>query len=458
MAVFEHRSSLPCAPRVAFDWHARPGAFERLAPPWERIEVSDRRGTIRDGDCLTFRLRRGPLRLTWEARHTDCQDGRSFTDEQVRGPFARWRHVHEFLPRADGACELVDRVDYALPFGPLGRALAGRATRRALQRLFAWRHERTRRDLQRHAEFAARPRLRIVIGGAGGLVGGQLCAFLSTGGHDVRRLVRRPASDDTEIAWLPETGQLDAAALDRCDAVIHLGGESIAGGRWTGTRKQAIRRSRVASTRLLSDTLARLRHPPATFLCASAVGIYGDRGDELLNEESLPGDGFLSEVCREWEAAAERAAAAGTRVACLRLGVVLSRRGGALAAMLPVFRAGLAGPLGDGRQYMSWIALEDAVAAIHHVLWQPALRGPVNLTAPHPATNRGFTRALGGVLRRPAFVPAPAAAIRLGLGEMGQALLLEGQRVAPGRLLASGFAFSFPSLEEALRWELGLSG
>jgi hypothetical protein len=217
-------------------------------------------------------------------------------------------------------------------------------------------------------------------------------------------------------------------------------------------RVEATRERRIACLRVP------VQRPPATFLCASAVGIYGDRGDELLNEESLPGDGFLSEVCREWEAAAERAAAAGTRVACLRLGVVLSRRGGALAAMLPVFRAGLAGPLGDGRQYMSWIALEDAVAAIHHVLWQPALRGPVNLTAPHPATNRGFTRALGGVLRRPAFVPAPAAAIRLGLGEMGQALLLEGQRVAPGRLLASGFAFSFPSLEEALRWELGLSG
>lgn len=458
MPLFEHRSSLPCAPRGAFDWHARPGAFERLVPPWERIEVIDRRGTIRDDDRLTFRMRRGPFRVTWEARHTDYQDGRSFTDEQVRGPFARWRHVHEFLPREHDACELVDRVDYALPFGPLGRALAGRATRRALRRLFTWRHERTRRDLQRHAEFAAKPRLRIVVGGAGGLVGRQLCAFLASGGHDVRRLVRRPACDDSEIAWLPETGQLDADALERSDAVIHLGGESIAGGRWTAARKQAIRRSRVASTRLLSDTLARLRHPPATFLCASAVGVYGDRGDEPLNEESLPGGGFLSEVCREWEAAVERAVAAGIRIASLRLGVVLSGRGGALTAMLPAFRMGLAGPLGDGRQYMSWIALEDAIAAIHHVLWQPTLRGPINLTSPNPATNREFTRALGGVLRRPTILAAPSAAIRLALGEMGQALLLEGQRVAPRRLLESGFAFSFPSLEEALRREMGLPG
>lgn len=291
----------------------------------------------------------------------------------------------------------------------------------------------------------------IVIGGASGLVGRRLAAALSDDGQTVHRLVRGAARGEGTIAWRPEAGQIDGAALEDCDAVIHLGGESIAGSRWTAARKTAIRDSRVVSTRLLSETLARLNRPPRVFVCASAVGYYGARGDEPLTEDSPPGTGFLSDVCQAWEAATARASSAGIRVVNARFGVVLARDGGALAVMLPAFRWGVAGVLGDGRQVLSWIALADAVAALRFALGQDTLRGPVNVTAPGPVTNREFTRTLGRVLRRPAVLPAPGFAVRILLGEMGKSLLLEGQRAIPRRLTESGFKFRLPNLEAALR-------
>ncbi len=297
--------------------------------------------------------------------------------------------------------------------------------------------------------------MRLVISGASGLVGARLAAFLAAGGHRVDRLVRRdPQSGRTDIRWRPEAGEIDAPALEGVDAVVHLAGASIAAGRWTSARKEAIRRSRVEGTRLLAETVARLSRPPSVVVSASAIGYYGSRGDESLTEDSPAGDGFLAEVCQAWEAAADPARHAGVRVVTLRMGMVLAASGGALGRMLLPFKLGLGGVVGSGRQYVSWIALGDLVSAIHHVLLAAGVTGPVNAVAPVPVTHRDFVRTLGRVLRRPTLAPLPAPIVRLLLGEMGQALLLDGARVLPARLQAAGFRFRHPVLESALRAEL----
>ncbi len=294
--------------------------------------------------------------------------------------------------------------------------------------------------------------MKILLTGASGLIGSALTAKLTDAEHEVTRLVRSsPNRERREIQWDPSAGRLDAAALEGFDAVVHLAGESIATGRWTAAKKERIRSSRVQGTRLLAETLARLQRPPEILVSASAIGYYGDRGDEELDEGSAPGSGFLAEVCRQWEAAAEPAREAGIRVVHPRIGVVLSATGGALAKLVPMFRLGLGGPIGSGRQHVSWITLDDLVGAICHVIATGSLSGPVNAVAPEPATNREFARALGRALRRPARLPAPAFALRAMLGPMADELLLASTRVIPRRLVDSGFAFDDPDLEPAFR-------
>jgi uncharacterized protein len=296
----------------------------------------------------------------------------------------------------------------------------------------------------------------VAVTGASGLLGSALVPALAGAGYRVTRLVRRRPTGD-EIHWDPATGTIESAALEGIQAVVHLAGENI-GVRWTAARKRRIRASRVEGTLLLSRTLAALRQPPQVLISASAVGIYGDRGDELLTESSplpSPPTDFLVQVGKDWEAAAQTATGAGIRVVTPRFGIVLARSGGALARMLPPFRLGLGGPFGGGRQWMSWISIDDVVGVILYALSTESLAGAVNATAPNPVSNREFARTLGRVLRRPTILPLPAAAIRLGLGEMGSVALLQSQRVVPARLLQSGYRFRHPQLEGALRAVLG---
>lgn len=307
-------------------------------------------------------------------------------------------------------------------------------------------------------ESEARRPMRVLISGASGLIGGALRAFLCAQGDDVCILVRREAREPArEIYWNPDARQLEPAALEGLDAVVHLSGENIAGRRWTPHFKEQLRRSRVESTRLLSETLARLARPPKALLCASAVGYYGNRGEEEVTEASPPGMGFLAGLTRDWEAASAPAAERGVRVTHLRFGVVLAARGGVVGQLLTPFRLGLGGIIGDGRQYMSWIGLSDALRAIDFVLGSERLVGPVNLVSPHPVTNREFTRALGRVLRRPTVFRVPAWAVRVAFGEMGETLLLGGCRALPARLQEAGFRFESAELETALRRELSLA-
>jgi uncharacterized protein len=317
---------------------------------------------------------------------------------------------------------------------------------------------------------------RILISGASGLIGRALASTFISRGYEVLRLVWRPPRDRRELQWDPEHS-VSPELVSGFDAVIHLSGESVTG-RWTTAKKQRIRYSRVVSTQNLSRALAQAEKPPQTFICASAIGYYGNRGDEVLTEESLSGTGFLAEVSREWEGAGAIAVQAGIRTSNLRIGIVLSRDGGALKQMLLPFRLGLGGKIGSGRQWFSWIHIDDLVAAVLHVIdgrivnhgtaesgaslrhLQPTLSpgllsGPINMVAPNPVTNADFTKRLAGVLHRPAIVPIPASAVRLAFGEFGREGLLSSARVIPQRLLNAGFQFKHPELEESLAQLLG---
>jgi uncharacterized protein (TIGR01777 family) len=298
--------------------------------------------------------------------------------------------------------------------------------------------------------------MNIAVTGSNGFVGSALVSWLKDRGHRVLRLVRSTGHSTGDcVAWDPGAGRIDAAGLEAVDAVVHLAGENIAARRWNTRQKERIRASRVQGTELLTKTLGALRLPPKVLVSASAIGFYGSRGDEELDERSASGQGFLAGVCRAWEAATQHAAEAGMRVVQLRFGIILSRNGGPLPKMLLPFLLGLGGRIGDGRQWMSWIALDDVLGGIDHAIRNDGLRGPVNAVAPTPVTNREFTATLGKVLRRPALLPLPRLVARLAFGEMANELLLASTRVVPRALLQSNYQYLYPELAGALRHLLG---
>jgi uncharacterized protein (TIGR01777 family) len=293
--------------------------------------------------------------------------------------------------------------------------------------------------------------LKILITGSTGLIGSKLTALLTERGNRVLSMVRRNPSGNNEIQWNPAAGTLDKSALEGLDAVVHLAGENIASGRWTPARKKLIRMSRLQGTQLLAQSLAHLFDPPKVLISVSAIGYYGDRGEELLDENSSSGTGFLPELCREWEAATSPASMRNIRVVNPRLGVVLSGSGGALPRMLAPFRWGVGGRIGSGRQFMSWIAIEDLVGMIDHAIHCNSLQGPLNAVSPNPVTNSEFSKTIGKILKRPALFPVPAFTLRLAFGQMADEVLLAGARVSADRLLKSGYKFLYPELEDALR-------
>jgi uncharacterized protein (TIGR01777 family) len=296
--------------------------------------------------------------------------------------------------------------------------------------------------------------LNILITGSSGLVGSKLSSSLAQNNHRVLHMVRKTPVSRDQVFWDPSSAKLDAGSLEGIDTVVHLAGESITGGRWTAEKKRRIRESRIKGTQLLSETLAGLSSPPKALISASAVGYYGDRGDELLDENSSAGTGFLPDVCREWETATEPASVNGIRVVILRIGIVISSSGGALPQMLPVFRMGLGGKIGNGRQYMSWISLADLTGIIEYAIRDESLQGPVNAVSPDPVSNLTFAKTLGRVLSRPSICMLPRFAARLAFGEMADALLLASTRVQPSRLLGLKFRFDFPTLDAALQHTL----
>jgi uncharacterized protein (TIGR01777 family) len=438
-------SSVVDAPQdEVFAWHARPGAITRLMPPWPPVQVEQEAGSVRDGQAV-LRL---PAGLRWVAAHQpdDYHPPHEFTDVLTSLPLAAvlpWRHTHQFAPAGPRATRVTDVVQTPLPPG-------------VLRPMFAYRHRQLAGDLAAHtrARELCPDRLTIAVTGSGGLIGTALTALLSTGGHQVIRLVRRPPRHGGERHWDPDDPAPDL--LSGVDAVIHLAGASI-GGRFTPGRKQEIRDSRVIPTGRLAELAAVTTPGLRAFVTASAIGIYGpDRGDEVLTETSARGDGFLADVVAGWEDATAPAAQAGLRIVQVRTGIVQSPRGGMLRLLCPLFEVGLGGRLGSGRQWLSWIGLDDLLDIYLRAVADQVLSGPVNAVAPVPVRNAGYTATLATVLHRPAVLPVPAFGPRLLLGGEGASEIAEAsQYVRPQRLIDAGHHFRHPELAAVLRHVLG---
>lgn len=469
MPVFEHLATYPQPRETVFAWHERPGAFVRLTPPGSAILMHGPTDGLRVGSRVELRishpsvvalwpagslpksLRTAPG-IPWVAEHTAYEPGVRFVDEQVRGPMVSWRHEHEFSDTPGGGTRITDRVTFELPAAL--RSLGEQPMRRYLEGLFRFREEQLRTDLELHARFSGTPRV-VAVAGASGTIGTQLTALLTTGGHTVRRLVRRPARSDDEVSWDPAHGRLDPAALAGVDAVVNLAGRTI-GGRFTPSAKREILSSRLDSTHTIVRAVMAAHGAgggPETLVQASAVGLYGARRPgELLHEESATGSDFLADVVRQWEAAAAPVEEAGVRLVELRTGIVLDASAGALALQLPLYLVGAGGRLTRPQSVLSWITLDDVVHAYAQAVLDPTWRGAYNAVAPHPVTFGAFATQLGRVMHRPSLLPTPEFGPRLVVGREGvEELVRTDQRVSADKLRAAGFQFAHPELTPALR-------
>lgn len=443
-------STVVDAPREeVFAWHARAGAIQRLLPPWQPISVVSEAASLADGRAVLALP--GGLRWTAQHRPGGYDPPAAFLDTRAPGGWrslpagliGSWRHEHRFDVVDGGRTRVTDRVDTLAPAS-------------LLRPTFRYRHRQLAEDLASHQWSHAHGRrpATVAVTGSSGLIGTALTAFLSTGGYRVIRLVRRQPQGDTERRWDPDAPDPDL--LDGVDAVVHLAGASIAG-RFTQTHKSAVRDSRIEPTRRLAVCAAAATNGPSALVCASAIGVYGsDRGDDELDESASKGTGFLSDVVAGWEAATTPASAAGLRVVSVRTGIVQTPRGATLRLLRPLFAAGLGGRLGSGRQWLSWIDIDDLIEVYHRALVDPQLSGPVNAVAPQPVRNAEYTQVLARVLRRPALLSVPAIGPALLLGEQGSdELVMASQRVVPRRLVQAGHRFRRPTLERCLRHQLG---
>jgi len=456
--MFIKKFSINAPVDEVFKWHARPGVIERLSPPWDPLEVVSKSDGIKIGANVVMKIKTGllPFKIKWIAEHVDYQKNNMFKDIQKKGPFSSWTHTHNFYVEGKGSCLLEDEIQYAIPLSPITSSLGSFLINKKLERIFHYRHITTALDIKDHMKQQGNKPLIFLISGASGLLGSSLVLFLTTGGHRVYRLVRRhPVAGKDEIFWDPESGILRQEDIPEVDAVIHLAGENIGEGSWSVIKKKRIVESRTMGTILIADTLARLEKPPKVFICASAIGYYGNRGDELMTEESASGSDFISSVCRLWEKSTIAVKKKGIRTVLHRIGIVISPLGGALKKILPAFRIGAGAVIGSGTQYMSWIDIDDVIGSIYHSVYDNRIEGPVNVVAPAPVTNKEFSQILAGVLNRPILFNIPEFLINIIFGEMGREILLSSTRVAPIRLSDTGYRFRFPDLESSLRHLLG---
>lgn len=449
-------SSVINAPRSeVFAWHERKGALERLSPPWDPLKIISK-GGISPGSVTRMIMHEGPVPYRWTALHTDYDKDVMFRDVQVHGPLRSWSHTHLFRDLPDGGCVLTDEIEFEAPFSSFGDILLESRIRNKLERIFRFRHETTRNDINSHLEFKKRHGTwKILISGASGLIGSSLVPFLTTGGHEVFRLVRKRPSLPDEIFWDPSSGKIDPSEIEGFDAIIHLAGENIGESRWTPQKKKIFIESRTKGTSLLSKAASSLKKPPKVFISASATGFYGDQKDIILTEKNPKGDLFISDLCDAWEKAAVDNIKKTIRLVNARIGVVLTPEGGALARMLPFFMAGLGGKTGKGSQYMAWISMDDVIGSIYHLMSNEGISGKINIVSPEPVTNEELSKTLAGIIKRPVFADIPESVLKGAFGQMADEILLASSRVVPERLLKSGYRFLKPDLENALRHVLG---
>ena len=460
MKTFHHETLLNASAPLVFEYLASSHAFDRLKPPNEPITVLHQTGRIENGSIIHLEIREmwGLAKIPWVLKHQDYIYGEQFCDVQVKGPFISWKHLHRIEKIDENTCKLIDSIQYRLPMGKFTEWMGQHLISWKLKKLFKYREPVMQYDLAQIQEQGGSV-MKILVSGSTGLVGSALVSFLSTQGHNVTRLCRGAAKNDSEASvryWSPTVSNgIHPDDLEGFDAIVHLSGDNIASGRWSESKRKTIYESRVHSTQLLANALSAVKVKPKVFVCASAIGYYGDTGSISADETFPKGHGFLSDTCDAWEKACKEAQMAGIRVVNIRTGLVLSPKGGALQKILPIFSLGGGGQLGNGQQYWSWISIDDLVGAYYHAIINETLKGPVNAVAPEAMTNKLFTKTLGSVLKRSTFFPVPAFILRILLGEMADTLLLESCKVKPAKLQESGYEYRTPELEQALRHLLG---
>ena len=454
-----------------FSWHENPGAFERLTPCFDQITVKNRKGNI-DGGSVDIGMKAGPIPITWVAQHHSYKKNVQFLEDQTKGPFVgplpfwngSWHHEHLFEKIDDNHSLVTDRISYDFPMDPFGSLFGGRYTKKKLEQMFAYRRNITENDLYAQSKYNGEP-LDIAITGASGLIGSALVPYLTTAGHKVEAIVRgRPKRG--QLCW--DLKKKTISDLNGKDAVIHLAAETInkpIGGKipvpWSAWKRKEILDSRVNGTRLLAEHLASLNNPPKVLVCASAIGYYGDNGDEIMNEDGKNGNDYFSQVVKAWEAAAQPAIDAGIRVVFLRLAPVMSPLGGALQVLSLPAKLGSSPPVGGGKQWWSWVGIDDVVGSIYHSIITKSLSGPVNVASPNCVQQGEWASILAKVIwgsfgKLTTLIPIPAFVLRIILGEFGDVLALSSIRVDSSKLTDSGYKFRFKDLEETFRHVLGM--
>ena len=452
---FTHTTILDDSRENVYLWHSRKGALQRLLPPWQKVTSIHQQGGIAPGGKAVLKMQIGSVPFVWEAHHVEEHPGCMFKDIQAKGPFTHFSHTHTFTSMGEKTI-LKDHIEYALPGHRFLPRRLIKHVESEFQKMFRYRETILRNDLALHRKYSTQ-KLRILISGASGVLGRKLVPLLTTGGHEVYTLVRRPADPtNNEIFWDPESGAIDTQNLPKPDAVIHLAGEYIGLKRWTIEGQNRVLESRRRGTELLASTLAAMPNPPRVFLSASAIGYYGDCGDLPVTEYHPPGSGFVPRVCLEWEKGALQAEKAGIRTVLLRLGIGFTATGGALPHLLSTRPFGIFRRFGNGNQYFSWISAEDMVAAMLHCIATDSIAGPINIAAPAPVTNNELMRTLAETTSSRYLPAIPAAILRPLYGEMADELLLASCRISSSKLLESGFCFSFPDLRQTVAHELGI--
>ncbi|HEX6672169.1 MAG TPA: TIGR01777 family oxidoreductase [Nitrososphaeraceae archaeon] len=464
--IFVRRSLIPCNINTLFDYHTRNGALERLVPPWSGLEIIDHTGGINNDDNSIFRIKLGPITFKWVAKHFGYIHNLQFQDKMIKGPFKKWIHTHSFIPQDQNQCIIEDKIDYMPRFGKIGSKIIQKRIQNYLNQLFIYRERILVNDtiLEKMTREKGK---NILITGSHGLIGSSLIPLLTNiGGHKITRLVRKINNNNTysspttnkedkkSIFWYPEYDKLDHNELEGFDIIIHLAGENIFG-RWTDIKKQRIFNSRVGSTKLLAKSLTKLSNPPSLLICASAIGYYGDRPNEYITEDSIPGKGFLSEVCQKWEKATQDVTEIGIRVVNTRFGVVLTPKGGILQKLLSPFKLGLGITIGNKDQYISWVSIEDVIKSIFYSISNTSIKGPVNVVSPKPITNLEFSDTLKKIFNPKLSMSINQNIPKLIFGEMSKEVLSTNTYVIPKRLISTGYKFFNSELEDSLRFLLG---
>nr|MBA3750105.1 TIGR01777 family protein [Nitrosopumilus sp.] len=442
-----------------FDYHTREGALDRLMPPWSLLTLIKNNKDIKNGSVTILKLKLGPIGIKWIAEHLGYIQNRQFQDRMIKGPFRSWLHTHSFIPSDFDHCTMEDRIDYSLASGIARSKFINDLIQNNLNQIFYYRHRILKNDMTLRKLVRKNRRKKILITGSTGLIGSALIPLLKiVGEHNVTKMVR-PSSKNIDnnlqvVKWDPDKEKIIINDLEGYDLIIHLGGENIFG-RWSNSKKQSLMESRIKTTRLLCNSIIKLTKPPSTFICASAIGFYGNRGSEILTEESSAGSGFLSDLCQKWEESTETAKSIGIRVINLRFGMVLTPRGGILQKLVKpsIFKIGL--QMGSENQYISWVSIEDVIGSILYSIDDSSIQGPVNIVSPNPVTILDFSRILSSVLKNKIMIPLSKRLLKLAFGEFADSVVSSSSFVLPKKLSSIGYPYMNPDLEDTLRLLLG---